>query len=240
MSTDRTLLATSLAVIVAVGVWGVVDSPGIVSSATVLVDQYFDSRGWFVMLSVSGMLIFCLALAFSRYGNIRLGSDDDRPEFSTSSWIAMLFAAGMGVGLLFWAVAEPLTHFAFASQFMDDGLAAQQALLATNFHWGIHAWAIYGATALAIAYFSFRRGTPMLVSAPVQYLFPEERWARIVGWLSDFMAIVAIAIGVGGSIAMGVFQVADGVDVLLGEARHRPGSSAPCSCSWCLPISRLS
>ncbi len=220
MSADRTLLAASLCVIVAIGVWGVVDSPGIVSSATVLVNQYFHSRGWFVMLSVSGMLIFCLALAFSRYGNIRLGADDDRPEFSTPAWIAMLFAAGMGVGLLFWAVAEPLTHFAFASQFMPEGLAAQEALLATNFHWGIHAWAIYGATALAIAYFSFRRGTPMLVSAPVQCLFPGERWAKIVGWLSDFMAIVAIAIGVGGSIAMGVFQVADGVDVLLG------GSSA--------------
>lgn len=220
MSTDRTLLAASLCVIVAIGVWGVVDPLGIVSLATVVVDHYFHSRGWFVMLSVSGMLIFCLALAFSRYGNIRLGADDDRPEFSTPAWIAMLFAAGMGVGLLFWAVAEPLTHFAFASQFMVEGLAAQEALLATNFHWGIHAWAIYGATALAIAYFSFRRGTPMLVSAPMQCLFPEERWAKIVGWLSDFMAIVAIAIGVGGSIAMGVFQVADGVDVLLG------GSSA--------------
>ncbi|MEL6267435.1 MAG: BCCT family transporter, partial [Pseudomonadota bacterium] len=90
------------------------------------------------------------------------------------------------------------------------------ALLATNFHWGIHAWAIYGATALTIAYFAFRRGTPMLVSAPITYLFPGETWARVVGWLSDLMAIVAIAIGVGGSIAMGVFQVADGVDVMLG------------------------
>ena len=130
------------------------------------------------MLSVSGMLIFCLVLAFSRYGTIRLGKDTDRPEFSTPSWIAMLFAAGMGVGLLFWATAEPLIHFAFGRKFMDDGSAAQQALLATNFHWGIHAWAIYGATALAIAYFSFRRETPMLVSAPVQYLFPDESWAR--------------------------------------------------------------
>ncbi len=174
------------------------------------------------MLSVSGMLIFCLALAFSRYGNIRLGDDDDRPEFSTPSWIAMLFAAGMGVGLLFWAVAEPLTHFVFAREYMPDGLAAQRALMATNFHWGIHAWAIYGSTALAIAYFSFRRGTPMLVSAPIQYLFPGEQWAKIVGWLSDFMAIVAIAIGVGGSIAMGAFQIADGVDVLIGGSSASP------------------
>jgi glycine betaine transporter len=219
---EKVLLVASIAVIAAVGVWGVVDPEGIVAFATLMVDAYFHSRGWFIMLSVSTMLIFCIVLAVSRYGAIRLGADDDRPEFSTPSWIAMLFAAGMGVGLLFWAVAEPLTHFDFARDYLPDGNAAEQALLATNFHWGIHAWAIYGVTALAIAYFAFRRRTPMLVSAPIVYLFPRERWARIVGWLSDFMAIVAIAIGVGGSIAMGVFQVADGIDVVMGGTSTPP------------------
>ncbi len=216
MNRSRLLLLTSLTAIFGVGAWGLVDTDGLVRIASSIVERYFDSRGWFVMLSVSGMLILCIWLAFSKYGAIRLGADDDRPEFSTPSWIAMLFAAGMGVGLLFWAVAEPLTHFAFSKDMMPPPIAAQQALLATNFHWGIHAWAIYGSTALAIAYFSFRRGAPMLVSGPVETLFPDETWAKMVGWLSDFMAIVAIAIGVGGSIAMGVFQVADGVDVLLG------------------------
>ncbi|WP_299862170.1 BCCT family transporter [uncultured Hoeflea sp.] len=216
MSRSQFLLATSLATIAAVGIWGIADAEGLVRIASVLVDRYFESRGWFVMLSVSAMLFLCIWLAFSKYGSIRLGADEDRPEFSTPSWIAMLFAAGMGVGLLFWAVAEPLTHYAFASKFMAPPIAAQQALLATNFHWGIHAWAIYGATALSIAYFTFRRGAPMLVSGPVETLFPDETWSKVVGWLSDFMAIVAIAIGVGGSIAMGVFQVADGVDVMMG------------------------
>lgn len=219
MSGSRLLLAVSLALISVIAVWGVVDPDGIVTVASVAVDQYFKSRGWFVMLTVSGMLILCIALALSPYGKIRLGADDDRPEFSTPSWIAMLFAAGMGVGLLFWAVAEPLTHYRFAKEFMPDPVAAYQALLATNFHWGIHAWGIYGATALTIAYFTFRRGTPMLVSAPVKHLFPGEAWARVVGWLCDLMAIVAIAIGVGGSIAMGVFQVADGIDVMLGGTK---------------------
>ena len=216
MSRSNSLLAASLICIAVIGGWGVFDPDGLVAVASVIVDRYFQSRGWFVMLSVSGMLVLCVWLAFSRYGNIRLGADDDRPEFSTPSWIAMLFAAGMGVGLLFWAVAEPLTHFAFAKDLMPAPVAAQQSLLATNFHWGIHAWAIYGATALSIAYFTFRRGAPMLVSGPVETLFPHMTWAKIVGWLSDFMAIVAIAIGVGGSIAMGVFQVADGIDVMLG------------------------
>lgn len=216
MTRTQTLLAASLICITTIGLWGVLDSQGLVAIASRVVDQYFKSRGWFVMLSVSGMLFMCIALAMSRYGDIRLGADDDRPEFSTPSWIAMLFAAGMGVGLLFWAVAEPLTHFSFAQERMPSAIAAQQALLATNFHWGIHAWAIYGATALSIAYFTYRRGTPMLVSAPIEHLFPGKTWASITGWLCDFMAIVAIAIGVGGSIAMGVFQVADGIDVMMG------------------------
>ncbi|MEM8837552.1 MAG: BCCT family transporter, partial [Pseudomonadota bacterium] len=97
-----------------------------------------------------------------------------------------------------------------------EPIAATTALTSTMFHWGFHAWAIYAATALVIAYFAFRKGTPMLVSAPVNAMFPDESWARIVGWLADVSAITAIAIGVGGSIAMGVFQVADGVDLLMG------------------------
>ncbi len=216
-TSSNALLGGSVAVIAAIGLWGVLDPEGIVAVASEIVDQYFKSRGWFVMLSVTGMLVLCLALAFSRFGDIRLGADDDRPEFSTPSWIAMLFAAGMGVGLLFWAVAEPLTHYRFGKEFLPAPIAAEQALLASNLNWGIHAWAIYGVTALTIAYFAFRRGTPMLVSAPIQNLFPGEAWARLVGWFSDFMAIVAIAIGVGGSIAMGVFQVADGAAVLIGQ-----------------------
>ena len=213
---SRSLLVSSLAVVAAVGLWGLLDPEGALAVSARIVDNAFRSRGWFVMLTATGMLFFCLWLAFSRFGDIRLGRDDERPEFSTASWISMLFAAGMGVGLLFWAVAEPLTHFKFARAALGDPIAADQSLLATNFHWGLHAWGIYGGTALAIAYFSFRRGTPMLVSAPMTDLFPGERWARVAGWLADFFAIAAIAIGVGGSVAMGVFQVADGVDVLLG------------------------
>jgi glycine betaine transporter len=214
---DRSLLVASLAVVTAVGAWGIVDPASMVATASAVVDRFFTARGWFVMLSVTAMLLLSLALAFSRFGALRLGPDDSVPEYSFASWLAMLFAAGMGVGLLFWATAEPLSHFAMARQVLPDPLAAGEALVATNFHWGLHAWAIYGITALVIAYFTFRRGTPMLVGAPFTHLFPGEGWARILAWLSDFMAIAAIAIGVGGSMAMGVFQVADGVAVLTGR-----------------------
>ena len=216
MPRPSALLICSLTVLIFVGLWGIYDIQGLVSWASMFVHQTFHSRGWFVMLAASGMLMTCLVLAFTRYGEIRLGRDDDRPEFSTPAWISMLFSAGMGVGLLFWAVAEPLTHYGFIAQKSPPHVAAQQAMLATNFHWGLHAWAIYGSTALTVAYFSFRRGTGMLVSAPLTSLFPGEPWARRTGWVADLMAIIAISIGVGGSMAMGVFQVADGVSILTG------------------------
>lgn len=222
MQGSRLLLTASLSLCAVIGLWGVADPASLLAIASTIVDRYFVSRGWFVMLSVTMMLLFCLGLTFTRVGDIRLGADTDRPEYSTSTWIAMLFAAGMGVGLLFWAVAEPLTHFHFALEALPPPIAAEQALLAANFNWGIHAWAIYGTTALTIAYFSFRRGTPMLVSAPVKNLFPGESWANAVGWFSDFMAIAAIAIGVAGSVAMGVFQVADGISVLFGTEAASP------------------
>ncbi|MEP3430594.1 MAG: BCCT family transporter [Roseibium sp.] len=222
MPDNKLLLGSSISLCAIIGIWGVIDPQGLQVIAKSIVDQYFISRGWFVMLSVTIMLLFCLGLTFTHYGDIRLGADDDRPEYSTPTWIAMLFAAGMGVGLLFWAVAEPLTHLAFLEGKISVPQAANGALLATNINWGIHAWAVYGTTALAIAYFSFRRGTPMLVSAPIKNLFPGEKWATAIGWFSDFMAIAAIAIGVGGSVAMGVFQVADGVSILAGSETAAP------------------
>ncbi len=215
MKPNWTLLSCSLTLVGALGIWALVDSASAVSFSQAVVARAFEGRGWFIMATVTALLLFCVWLALSRFGRVRLGADDEVPEFSTIAWLAMLFSAGMGVGLLFWAVAEPMTHFSFAQERLPRPRAASEALTTTLFHWGLHAWAIYAAIAMVIAYFSYRRGTPMLVSAPVTSLFPEERWASITGWIADFFAIAAIAIGVAGSIAMGVFQVADGVDILI-------------------------
>jgi glycine betaine transporter len=168
------------------------------------------------MLSVSLLLILCIVLAISPYGKIKLGKDEDEPEFSTVSWLTMLFAAGMGVGLLFWGSAEPLSHFMVIRNYTDNFRAAENALFVTNFHWGLHAWAIYAITGLVMAYFSFRKGYPNLVSTPMKAVFGQRAWTKSVGWLSDLLAIYAIAIGIGGSIAMGVFQIQSGVESLLG------------------------
>ena len=209
------LLITALIITGAIAIWGLVDTAGLAAKAAQLVHVQFVSRAWFVMLAVSFMLIVSFSLALSRYGAIKLGKDDDEPEFSTISWLTMLFAAGMGVGLLFWGTAEPLTHFDLARQYSIPGQAANSALFVTNFHWGLHAWAIYALTGLVIAYFGFRRGCPSLIGSPIIDTFGSNRVTNLVGWLSNLLAIVAIAIGVGGSIAMGVFQVKDGIDTLF-------------------------
>lgn len=210
------LLLVALIVTGAIAVWGIVDTAGLATFASRLVGLQFTSRAWFIMLTVSFMLLLSIWLALSRYGAVKLGRDEDMPEFSTVSWLTMLFAAGMGVGLLYWGTAEPLTHYLLISQYRDPRDSAALALFVTNFHWGLHAWSIYALTGLVIAYFGFRRGCPSLVSAPIVKVFGVNRLTRTVGWLCDLLAIVAIAIGLGGSVAMGVFQVKEGVDTLLG------------------------
>ena len=211
----NTLLIIALALTSVIAVWGIVDTTGLAGFAASLVKVLFKSRGWFIMLTVSVLLLVSIWLAFSPYGKIKLGKDDDQPEFSTISWLTMLFAAGMGVGLLYWGAAEPITHFLLAREYVNEQQAAALARFVTNFHWGLHAWAIYAVTGLVMAYFGFRKGCPTLISAPIQHVFGKVVWTRIVGWLSDLLAIVAIAIGLGGSVAMGVFQVQSGIESLF-------------------------
>ena len=209
------ILLVALAITGGIAAWGIIDTAGLAAIAAYVVGLMFKSRGWFVMLTVSTMLIASVVIALSPVGRVRLGQDDERPEFSTVSWLTMLFAAGMGVGLLYFGTAEPLTHYNIAQAMEGRQKGAAVALFVTNFHWGLHAWAIYAVTGLVLAYFSFRRGCPQLISAPLVATFGHRRWTRAVGGLSDLLAIVAIAIGLGGSVAMGVFQIQSGVIALF-------------------------
>ncbi len=212
---NNLVLALALVITSAIAIWGVWDTNGLLVFVSRVVDVLFESRGWFIMLTVSTLTIVCLWLIFSSYGRIKLGQDDEEPEFSTISWLTMLFAAGMGVGLLYWGSAEPISHYLLISEKYPASKSALLALFITNFHWGIHAWSIYAIMGLVIAYFTFRRNTHMLVSAPIRKVFGKHIWTQIVGSISDLSAIVAIAIGVGGSIAMGVFQVQGGLENLF-------------------------
>ncbi|MGI9371473.1 MAG: BCCT family transporter [Hyphomicrobiales bacterium] len=208
-------LITALVITGAIAIWGIIAPEALTAFAKKLVAIQFTSRAWFIMLTVSFMLIVCAWLAFGRHAHVKLGQDEDEPEFSTISWLTMLFAAGMGVGLLYYGTAEPLTHYQAIYGQGETKLAADHALFITNFHWGLHAWAIYALTGLVIAYFGFRLGQPTLVGTPVVYVFGVNPLTSGVAWVCDLFAIVAIAIGLGGSVAMGVFQVKEGVDVLF-------------------------
>ena len=122
-----------------------------------------NDLGWFYLATVLGVLLFSLYLAFSRFGKIRLGNDDDRPEYSNFSWFAMLFSAGMGIGLVFWGVAEPIFHYAQPPMGIEP-LSNQSAMMSfryTFLHWGFHPWAIYAIVGLALAYVTFRKKCPV-------------------------------------------------------------------------------
>lgn len=173
--------------------------------------------GWFYILSVDLFLIFVLFLLVSPFGKIRLGGREARPDYSLWSWFAMLFSAGMGIGLLFWSVAEPLSHFALpprgdvAAQGVE---AAKEAMLFTFFHWGIHAWAIYAAIGLALAFFAYNRKLPLTVRSIFYPLLGE----RIHGWMGnviDILAVVATMFGVATSLGFGAGQVNAGLHFLV-------------------------
>ncbi|MBU0554932.1 MAG: BCCT family transporter [Alphaproteobacteria bacterium] len=172
--------------------------------------------GWFYVLAVAGFLLFVLVLMMSRYGDVKLGPDDCEPEYSYLSWFAMLFSAGMGIGLLFFGVAEPIQHYALPP--VGEGRtieSARQAMVLTFFHWGLHAWAIYIVVGLALAYFSFRRGLPLTIRSSL-YPLIGKRIHGAIGHAIDIFAVIGTMFGVATSLGFGVLQVNAGFAHLFG------------------------
>jgi glycine betaine transporter len=199
-----------------IGVWGVIAPASMTGAANAITGFALGTLDWFFLVLCTSFVVLGLVLALGPYGSIKLGRDDDEPEFSTASWIAMLFAGGMGAGLLFWGPAEPLYHFV-APPGLEGGTpeAARLAMMLTNLHWGLHAWSIYAVCALVIAYFVFRRGKPGLISTPIRYAFR----GRLVGPLAtcaDTLGVVAVILGLAGSLALGTLQVRAGLGEVFG------------------------
>lgn len=172
--------------------------------------------GWFYILAVAIFLIFVLFLMMSRYGDVKLGPDDSEPEYSYLSWFAMLFSAGMGIGLLFFGVAEPIQHYALPPTGEGRTIeSAREAMVLTFFHWGVHAWAIYIVVGLALAYFAFRRGLPLTLRSG---LFPliGNRIHGPIGHAIDIFAVLGTMFGVATSLGFGVLQVNAGFAHLFG------------------------
>jgi choline/glycine/proline betaine transport protein len=172
--------------------------------------------GWFFVAAMNIILIFVISLLLGRFGNIRLGGEGAKPEFSTGAWYAMLFSAGMGIGLLFYGVAEPMFHFV-ASPLAEPGTpeAARSAMDFTFLHWGLHPWALYALVGLSLAFFSFNRNLPLSIRAVFYPIFGERIYGPI-GNVIDIMATVATMFGVATSLGLGVQQVNAGLDYLLG------------------------
>ena len=173
----------------------------------------FANFSWFYVLAFSVFLGFLVILSVSSLGNIKLGNDEEEPEFGFLSWLAMLFAAGMGVGLMFFGVAEPLTHYLSDITTGSAEHKQQEALLHTVFHWGIHAWAVYGTIALALAYFGFRYKLPLALRSCF-YPLLKERINGKLGDLIDIMALLATLFGVITTLGFGASQLGAGLHQL--------------------------
>ena len=173
----------------------------------------FSNFSWFYVLAFSVFLGFLVILSVSSLGNIKLGNDEEEPEFGFLSWLAMLFAAGMGVGLMFFGVAEPLTHYLSDITTGSAEHKQQEALLHTLFHWGIHAWAVYGTIALALAYFGFRYKLPLALRSCF-YPLLKERINGKLGDLIDIMALLATLFGIITTLGFGASQLGAGLHQL--------------------------
>ncbi|MDY5839666.1 MAG: BCCT family transporter [Corynebacterium camporealensis] len=216
---DKPILAVVGTLIVAFVIWGVFAPQQVFDVSSVALDWVMRNLGWiFTVLAISLMFVL-LALAFSKYGKIPLGLDDEEPEYSTLSWAAMLFAAGIGIAIIFFGPYEPLSHYLSprpgAYEAASDE-AVMGALAQTAMHWGINAWAIYAIVGLAVAYASFRRGRVPLMSSILMPLFGNRSTDSAPARIIDSLAIIATLFGTAASLGIGALQIGRGVEVVSG------------------------
>lgn len=209
-------LIISAGLILAVVLWGLLAPASLGAFFNEALGSITHNFGWFYLWVVLALVVLAMLLAFSRYGDLKLGAEDDEPEFSIGAWFAMLFAAGMGIGLVFWGVAEPISHYTAPPPGIapETPEAANAAMRYAFFHWGLHPWAVYAVVGLSIAFFQFRRGTPALVSASTDALpwKPLQRLSPVV----NVLAVVATAFGVAASLGIGALQINSGLNTVFG------------------------
>ncbi len=211
------VFAISLIIVAAFVLLGLFDLELLDSISTTVYQAIIAHFGWAYLIAAFFFLVFSLVLALSRYGDIKLGKDEEKPEYTYFGWFSMLFAAGMGIGLIFWGVAEPLSHYMQPPEHLDkeSGEAATFAMRYSFFHWGLHPWAIYIVMSLSIAYFSFRRGMPPLISSCFYPLLGERIYGPI-GYLIDILAVFATIFGIATSLGLGAMQINSGLEHIYG------------------------
>ncbi|MBS2939525.1 BCCT family transporter [Nocardioides sp. J2M5] len=221
---DKVTFGVAAGVAVAFLLWGTLDSEGMGTGTTKVLGWLESTFGWLFILVSASFLLFSGYLATTRYGNIKLGPDDSEPEFSTFSWVSMMFATGMGIGLMFWGVAEPLTYLtATDASSIPPGRgdpstpdSARVAMEYAFFHWGFHPWSMYAVIGLAIGYFAYRKGTGNLVSGAFGPLL-KGREKGGAGKAIDVIAIFATLFGSATSLGLGALQITGGLDDVFGS-----------------------
>jgi len=211
---DKIVFGVAAALVLAFIVWGVASTDTLSAVASSVLSGVITGGGWAFVLAASGFVVFAIYLAISKYGRIPLGHDDETPEFRTVSWIAMMFSAGMGIGLMFYGVGEPLSHFTSP----PPGTAAPGtpeafdiAMATTLFHWTLHPWSIYAVVGLAIAYGTFRCGRRQLISSTFAPLLGQRGSEGAFGRAIDILAIFATLFGSAASLGLGALQIGGGL-----------------------------
>lgn len=215
---DKVVFGVSAAVALAFLAWGFLSTDSLAKQSGKSLTWVMTNTGWLFVLLSSAFVVFVLWLALSRFGTITLGRDDEEPEFRTVSWIAMMFSAGMGIGLMFYGVSEPITHFATPPPGTGEAgnpEAAQTAMATTLFHWTLHPWAIYAVVGLAIAYGVYRKGRLQLISSAFEPLL-GERANGPAGKVIDIFAIFATLFGSATSLGLGALQISNGLEIVAG------------------------
>ncbi|WP_239700395.1 BCCT family transporter [Mammaliicoccus sp. D-M17] len=208
-----TISAIVVAIIVALGAIFPTQFGSITADISAWISKYF---GWYYMIITIGMVFFCVFIIFSPIGKLKLGKPHDKPEFNIISWFAMLFSAGMGIGLVFYGAAEPMSHFVSPPNADPETKAAMtESMRSTFLHWGFHAWAIYGVVALALAYSQFRKGEPGLLSKTLRPILGNKVDGPI-GVIIDVLSVFATVVGVAVSLGMGALQINGGLEYLFG------------------------
>ncbi|MFT5812355.1 MAG: choline/glycine/proline betaine transport protein [Psychroserpens sp.] len=213
---NKKVFVSASAIIIALLLYTVALPKQAQSLFSVIQTSIIDNGSWFYVLTVAFIFFFVIFLGFSRYGDIRLGPDHATPDYSMLTWLSMLFAAGMGIGLMFFGVAEPLMHYLSPPTAEVGTVAAvQEAMKMTFFHWGLHAWAIYAIVALVLAYFSYRHNLPLTLRSAL-YPLIGDRIYQWPGHLVDVFAVVSTVFGVATSLGLGASQVNAGFGYLFG------------------------
>jgi choline/carnitine/betaine transport len=218
---DKLIVSVVGALIIAFVIWGVAKPDQVLNVSTAALDWVMANFGWLFTVIAAGLLVVLLTLAFSRYGRIPLGLDGTKPQYSTASWAAMLFAAGIGIGIIFFGPFEPMQYFLQPRPGTVDAATSEAityAMTQAAIHWGFNAWAIYAIVGLAVGYVSFRRGRLPLMSSILEPLFgtkTKSPAARII----DGLAIITTLFGTASALGIGALQIAHGTEIVTGWSR---------------------